>query len=52
MNKVSIDLSASARNDASRILQALATSKQSELAEQLGVDPSSLSRLKNEKNVL
>ena len=49
MNKVSIDLSASARNDASRILQALATSKQSELAEQLGVDPSSLSRLKNEK---
>ncbi|WP_111884014.1 MULTISPECIES: helix-turn-helix transcriptional regulator [unclassified Acinetobacter] len=49
MNKVSIEPSASARNSISRILQALANSKQSELAEQLGVDPSTLSRMKTEK---
>jgi len=49
MSKVSIDLSASARNDVSRILQALAISKQGELADQLAVDPSTISRLKNEK---
>ena len=48
MNKVSIELSASARNGVSRILQALATSKQGDLADQLGVDPSTLSRMKNE----
>jgi len=48
MNKVSIELSASARNGVARILQALATSKQGELADQLGVDPSTLSRMKNE----
>lgn len=49
MSKVSIDLSASARNDVARILQALANSKQGELADQLGVDPSTISRLKNDK---
>jgi DNA-binding Xre family transcriptional regulator len=49
MSKVSIDLSASARNDVSRILQALASSKQGELAEQLSVDPSTISRMKIDK---
>ena len=38
MSKVSPELSASARNGISRILQSLANCRQSELAEQLGVD--------------
>lgn len=49
MNKLSIDMSASARNDVSRILQALAKSKNSGIAEHLGVDPSTISRMKNDK---
>ncbi|TCB71600.1 transcriptional regulator [Acinetobacter sp. ANC 4216] len=49
MNKLSIELSASARNDVSRILQALAKGKNSDIAEQLGVDPSTISRMKNDK---
>lgn len=49
MNKLSIELSASARNGVSRVLQALATGKQGELADQLGVDPSALSRMKNDR---
>lgn len=46
MSKVSVELSASARNDVSRILQGLALSNQSELADQLKVDPSTVSRMK------
>ena len=49
MSKVSIELSASARNGVSRILHSLANSRQSELAEQLGVDPSTLSRMKTDR---
>ena len=49
MSKVSINISASARNDVSRVLQALATNNQSDLAEQLSVDPSTLSRMKTDK---
>lgn len=46
MSKVSVELSASARNDVSRILQGLALSNQGELADQLKVDPSTVSRMK------
>lgn len=49
MTKVSIELSASARNDVSRILQALATGNNSEIATLIGVDPSTVSRMKNDK---
>ena len=49
MSKVSTELSASARNDVSRILQALAASKNAEIAEHLNVDASTLSRMKNDK---
>lgn len=49
MNKLSVDMSASARNDVSRILQALAKSKNSGIAEHLSVDPSTMSRMKNDK---
>jgi hypothetical protein len=49
MSKVSIELSASARNDMSRIFQALAQTNNSELAVQLGVDASTFSRMKNDK---
>ncbi|AYA04608.1 XRE family transcriptional regulator [Acinetobacter sp. WCHAc010034] len=49
MSKVSIELPATASNDASLILRALNASNQSKVAEQLGVDPSTLSRLKNDK---
>ena len=49
MSKVLINISASARNDVSRVLQALAANNQSELAEQLSVDPSTLSRMKTDK---
>lgn len=49
MSKLSIELSARARNEASRVLQALASCNQSQLAERLGIDPSTLSRMKNDK---
>lgn len=49
MSKLSIEMSASARNDVARILNALATSNNSAIAEQLHIDPSSLSRMKNDK---
>ncbi|MEN3979051.1 XRE family transcriptional regulator [Acinetobacter sp. CWB-B33] len=49
MSKVSIELPASAINDASLILRALNSSNQSKVAEQLGVDASTLSRMKNDK---
>ena len=49
MSKVSTELSARARNEVSRVLQAIAASNQSQLAEQLGIDPSTLSRMKNDK---
>lgn len=49
MNKLSVELSASARNSVSRILQALNSGNQSKIAEQLGLDPSSITRMKNDK---
>ncbi|EHU3345966.1 TPA: transcriptional regulator [Acinetobacter baumannii] len=49
MTKLSIVLSASARNDASRILHGLDLSNQKAIAEQLKVDPSTITRLKTDK---
>ncbi|MCK0889927.1 helix-turn-helix domain-containing protein [Acinetobacter pittii] len=49
MSKVSTELSARARNEVSRVLQTLASSNQSQVAEQLGIDPSTLSRMKNDR---
>lgn len=49
MSKVSIELSARARNEASRVLRTLASCNQSQLADQIGIDPSTLSRMKNDK---
>ncbi|RSO56375.1 XRE family transcriptional regulator [Acinetobacter lactucae] len=49
MSKVSTELTTSANNDVSLILQALNSSNQSKIADLLGVDPSTLSRMKNEK---
>lgn len=49
MSKVSTELSASALNNASLILRAVNSSNQRQVAEQLGVDASTLSRMKNDK---
>lgn len=49
MSKLSINLSASARNDASRIMHGLDSGNQKEIAEQLQVDPSTITRLKTDK---
>lgn len=49
MSKVSIEDNASALNNASLILRAVNSSNQSRVAEQLGVDASALSRMKNDK---
>lgn len=49
MSKLSIELPASAINNASLILKAINSSNQSKVAEQLGVDASTLSRMKNDK---
>lgn len=49
MSKVLNESAASTSNNESLILQALNSSNQSKVAEQLGVDPSTLSRMKNDK---
>lgn len=49
MNKVCVELSARARNEASRVVRALELGNQSQIAKQLGIDPSTLSRMKNDK---
>lgn len=49
MSKVLNDLPASARNSITRVLRVLASSNNSQIAEQLGLDPSSFSRMKNDK---
>ncbi|MGL5141699.1 MAG: hypothetical protein ACRC69_09995 [Acinetobacter baumannii] len=49
MSKLSVDISASARNGVSRILHGLDISNQKEIAEQLKVDPSTITRLKTDK---
>lgn len=49
MNKVCIELSARARNEHSRVLQALEATNQGQIAKQLGLDPSTFSRLKNDR---
>lgn len=49
MSKVSPELNANAINNASIILRALNASNQSKVAEGLGVDGSTLSRMKSDK---
>ena len=49
MSKVSIEENASASNNASLILKAINSSNQGKIAEHLGVDASTLSRMKNDK---
>ena len=49
MSKVSEELIARASNDSLLILQALNSSNQSKVAEQVGVDASTLSRMKSDK---
>ncbi|AMX20204.1 lambda phage CII family protein [Acinetobacter baumannii] len=49
MSKVSNELPASASNNESLILQALNTSNQRNVAEMVGVDASTLSRMKSDK---
>ncbi|MFU8927529.1 CII family transcriptional regulator [Acinetobacter puyangensis] len=49
MSKVLPELSEIARNNASLILRHINASNQSKVAEQVGVDASTLSRLKNDK---
>ncbi|ARG13842.1 hypothetical protein [Acinetobacter phage A785.1] len=49
MSKVSNELPASASNNESLILQALNASNQRQVAEKVGIDASTLSRMKNDK---
>ena len=49
MNKVSPELLAMARNDVARIIQGLNSTNQSKIAEQIGIDPGTLSKWKNDK---
>ena len=49
MSKVLIELSASARNGTSRILHGLGSGNQKEIAEHLGVDPSTVTRMKTDR---
>lgn len=49
MSKVLPELSEMARNNASLLLRNINASNQSKVAEQIGVDASTLSRLKNDK---
>ena len=43
MSKVSPELLAMARNDVARIIQGLNSTNQSKIAEQIGIDPGTLS---------
>ena len=49
MSKVSPELLAMARNDVARIIQGLNSTNQSKIAEQIGIDPGTLSKRKNDK---
>lgn len=49
MTRLSVEMNAMARNDHSRILHALNQSNQSKVAEQIGIDPSTLTKWKNDK---
>lgn len=49
MSKVSENLSARSRNSISLVLQRLASTSNKDLASDLGLDPTALSRIKNEK---
>ncbi|MBV6573036.1 hypothetical protein JL980_08795 [Acinetobacter baumannii] len=49
MSKLSNDLSARARNTRALVIQALASKNNCEISDRLGVDASTLSRMKNDK---
>ncbi|EMB3092909.1 hypothetical protein EA691_06415 [Acinetobacter baumannii] len=49
MSKLSNDLTARARNTRALVMQALASKNNGEIADRLGVDASTLSRMKNDK---
>jgi transcriptional regulator with XRE-family HTH domain len=49
MSKVSDNLNATTRNSISLVMQRLATTSNKELAAELGLDPTALSRIKNDK---
>lgn len=49
MSKVSIELSASARNNEALILHCLDSQNQKEIAESVGVDASTITRMKTDK---
>lgn len=49
MSKVSIELDASASNNSNLILNRINSSNASKIAEHLGIDESTLSRMKNDK---
>lgn len=49
MSKVSSELPASARNSISRVNRVIASTNNAQLAEKIGLDPTTFSRLKNDK---
>ena len=49
MSKVSTELTASARNSISRVMRVLATINNAQIAESIGLDPTTFSRMKNDK---
>ncbi|HEI8439556.1 hypothetical protein V8P92_02165 [Acinetobacter baumannii] len=49
MSKLSNDLTARARNTRALVMQALASKNNGEIADRLGIDASTLSRMKNDK---
>lgn len=49
MNELSVGITPSARNNVSRVLNALASHNNQALAKNLDIDPSTLSRMKNDK---
>lgn len=49
MSKLSIELTASARNSIARVMRTLASKNNSQIAEELGLDPTTFSRMKNDK---
>lgn len=52
MSKVSIEMSASARNARSMILQKLAVLNNGDIAEELGLDATVFSKIKNERKTM
>ncbi|GEM_PF-228477 len=49
MSKLSVELPASARNSISRVMRVLAGTNNAQIAESIGLDPTTFSRMKNDK---